>query len=55
MIPIPGSVIRVNFRPWRDWRVRWLPAFRITLRSVGIVGRRSFEDGDQEVYRRQKR
>ena len=42
MIPIPGSVIRVNFPPWQDWRVRWLPAFRITLPSVGIVGRRSF-------------
>src|ERR1700733_14604320 len=41
MIPIPGSVICVNF-PWQDWRLRWWLAFRVTLRSAGIVGRRSF-------------
>jgi hypothetical protein len=42
MIPIPGSVFHDSFPHGTNGRVRWLLAFRITLRSAGTVGKRSF-------------
>jgi hypothetical protein len=50
MIPIPGSAVRGNF-PTAHLLGRRSPRYRITLRSVGIVGRSFFEDGVRELYR----